>query len=207
MWERCSFECSLLREGRRFLLTTGHWQESGVRSKSSAASLPGVATSIRRLQLGIIGKPFEGMLDIRLDDDVLLHNGLNSAKSIPTFPVQKAFAEVSDEALSNEVSCMKRTFSCERLSENALGVGRLALALEKVVVSNQLDGGAVNCHSAGWRDNPKLGVLRCMWCRGSLAWYSFCVHWGFMYWTRNGHRRALERDRVLLRDRPTGLCQ
>jgi L-arabinose isomerase len=154
---------ALMREGRRFLLTTGHWQDSGVRSQIiGQLRSAGVATSLRRLQLGIIGEPFEGMLDIRLDDDVLLHNGLNSAKSIPTFAIQKAFAEVSDEALSNEVSCMERTFSCERLSENALRAsGRLALALEKVVVSNQLDGGAVNCHSAGWRDDPKLGVLGC----------------------------------------------
>jgi len=154
---------ALLREGRRFLLTTGHWQDSGVRVQivqqlRSAA----IATSLDRLQLGIIGEPFEGMLDIRLDDDVLLSNGLNGSTSIPVTVIQKAFAEVSDGAISQEVSCMKRTFSSERLTEDALlASARLALALESVVVSNQLDGGAVNCHSAGWREDPKLGVLGC----------------------------------------------
>jgi L-arabinose isomerase len=154
---------ALLREGRRFLLTTGHWQDKSVQVQiveqvRSAA----VATSLGRLKLGIIGEPFEGMLDISLDDDVLLHNGLNSATSIPLSVIQETFAGISDETLSDEVSCMKRTFSCERLTEDALRAsGRLALALENVVVSNQLSGGAVNCHSAGWREDPRLGVLGC----------------------------------------------
>jgi L-arabinose isomerase len=154
---------ALLREGRRFLLTTGYWQDSGVRVQVvEQLRSAGVATSLRRLQLGIIGEPFQGMLDISLDDDVLSHNGLNIAMSIPASVIQKAIAGISDEALSNEVRCMKRTFSCERLTEDALQAsGRLALALEDVVVSNQLDGGAVNCHSAGWREDPKLGVLGC----------------------------------------------
>ena len=54
---------ALSREGRRFLLTTGHWQDSGARVQiveqlRSAA----VATSVGRLKLGLIGEPFEGML-------------------------------------------------------------------------------------------------------------------------------------------------
>lgn len=154
---------SLLREGRRFLLTTGYWRDDRVRAQvleqlRSAA----VATSLGRLNLGIVGEPFEGMLDIRLDDDVLLHNGLKSATPIPVSVLQKTFAGISDEAASHEVSCMQRTFSCERLSEDVLrGSARLALALEQVVVANQLDGGAVNCHCAGWREDPGLGVLGC----------------------------------------------
>ena len=154
---------ALLREGRRFLLTSGHWQDIGVRAQIvEQLRAAGVATSLARIQMGIIGEPFEGMLDIRLDDDILQHNGLNSATSISVSAIQKTFAEISDEALSNEVSYMKRTFSCERLTEDALRAsGRLALALEYAVESNQLDGGAVNCHSAGWRDDPKLGVLGC----------------------------------------------
>ncbi|MGD0912190.1 MAG: hypothetical protein ABR928_09850 [Terracidiphilus sp.] len=154
---------ALLREGRRFLLTTGHWQDSGAREQiveqlRSAA----IATSLGRIQLGIIGEPFEGMLDIRLDDDVLLNNGLKGARPISLPVIQETFAGISEEALSHEVNCMKRTFSCERLTEDALRASaRLALALEDVVVSNQLDGGAVNCHSADWREDPQLGVLGC----------------------------------------------
>lgn len=154
---------ALLREGRRFLLTTGHWQNAGVRAQVlEQLRSAGIATSLGRLHLGIVGEPFEGMLDIRLDDDVLLHNGLNSATLIPVSVIQKTFAGISDQATSHEVSCMKRTFSCERLSEDALrGSARLALALEDVVISHQLDGGTVNCHCAGWREDPRLGVLGC----------------------------------------------
>jgi L-arabinose isomerase len=154
---------ALLREGRRFLLTTGHWQDSSVRTQVvEQLRSAGIATSLGRLQLGLIGEPFEGMLDIGLDDDVLQRNGLNSATSIPVSVIKKTFAGVSDEALSNEVSRMKRTFSCGQLTEDALRAsGRLALALENVVESNQLDGGAVNCHSAGWREDSGLGVLGC----------------------------------------------
>ena len=154
---------ALLREERRFLLTTGHWQDGGVRDQiveqlRSAA----IATSLGRLQLGIIGEPFEGMLDIALDDDVLSHNNLAGATAVPVSTVQKAFAGISDEALSNEVSCMEKTFSFQRTTADGLrNSARLALALEKVVVSNKLDGGAVNCHSAGWRESPELGVLGC----------------------------------------------
>lgn len=153
----------LLREERRFLLTTGHWRNEEVRARvveqlRSAA----VATSLGRLNLGIIGEPFEGMLDIRLSDDVLLHNGLKRTTSIPVSGLQKAFAEITEEATSQEVRAMKRTFSCEQLGEDALrGTARLALALDNIVVSNRLDGGVVNCHCAGWREDPRLGVLGC----------------------------------------------
>jgi L-arabinose isomerase len=154
---------ALQREGRRFLLTTGHWQDSDVRVRIvEQLRSAGVAASLGRLKLGVIGEPFEGMLDVGLEDEVLLHNGLNSAKSLSLSVIQKIFAEISDEALSKEVSCMKRTFSCDRMTEVALRAsGRLALALEQAVVSNQLDCGAVNCHSAGWREDPNLGVLGC----------------------------------------------
>jgi L-arabinose isomerase len=154
---------ALLREGRRFLLTTGQWQDSRVRVQIvEQLRCAGVANSLGRLQLGMIGEPFDGMLDVGLDDDVLMHNGLNSTTIIPVSALQKAFAGISDEAVSNEVSCMKRTFSCERITEDALQASsRLALALEEVVVFNHLDGGAVNCHSAGWREDPGLGVLGC----------------------------------------------
>ncbi|MGD0733446.1 MAG: hypothetical protein ABR956_19435 [Terracidiphilus sp.] len=154
---------ALLREGRRFLLITGHWQDSGVRAQIvEQLRSAGVATSLGRIQLGIIGEPFEGMLDVSLDDDVLSHNGLNKATSISVSVLQKTFAEISDEALSNEVSCMKKEFSCDQVTDDALREsGRLALALENVVESNQLAGGAVNCHCAGWRDDPRLGVLGC----------------------------------------------
>ena len=84
---------ALLREERRFLLTTGHWQDSGAREQiveqlRSAA----IATSLGRIQLGIIGEPFEGMLDIRLDDDVLVNNGLNRATPISLPAIQETFA-------------------------------------------------------------------------------------------------------------------
>jgi L-arabinose isomerase len=154
---------ALLREGKPFLLTTGHWQDSRARAQIvEQVDSAGVATLLGRLRLGIIGEPFEGMLDVRLDDDVLLQNGLNNATCVPLPVLQEAFAGISEQALSSEVICMKRTFSCEQLTENALRMsGRLALALEAVVVSNQLDGGAVNCHSTGWREDPRLGVLGC----------------------------------------------
>ena len=154
---------ALLRAKRRFLLTTGHWQDSGAQSQiMEQLHSAGIATELGRIRMGRIGDPFEGMLDVELNGDVLLHNGLKIATSIPDSAIQEAFAEVSDEALSNEVSCMKRKFSCEKLTQDALRASaRLALALENVVVSNQLDGGAVNCHSAGWREDSKLGVLGC----------------------------------------------
>lgn len=154
---------ALLREGRRFLLTTGHWQDSDARAQIvEQLRCAGIATCLRRLHLGMIGEPFDGMLDIRLDEDVLLRNGLNSATSIPLSVLHKEFAEVTDEALSNEVTYMKKAFLCERLSEAALRESaRLALALENVVLSSHLAGGAVNCHSTGWREDPRLGVLGC----------------------------------------------
>lgn len=154
---------ALLRERRRFLLTAGYWQDDGVRARVlEQLRAAAVATSLGRLHLGMVGEPFEGMLDIRLDDDVLLHNGLKNATPIPVSLMQQKFAGISDEAVTQEVSCMKRTFLCERLSEDALrGSARLALALEDVVVSQGLDGGAVNCHSTGWREDPALGVLGC----------------------------------------------
>lgn len=153
---------ALLREGKPFLLTTGHWQDTGVRVQiveqlRSAA----VATSLGRLRLGIVGEPFEGMLDIALDDDVLSHNGLARSAAVSVSTIQKTFAGISDEALANEVSCMKRTFSCDMPEDGLRRSARLALALEKVAVSNKLDGGAVNCHSPGWRESPELGVLGC----------------------------------------------
>jgi L-arabinose isomerase len=154
---------ALLREGRRFLLTTGYWQDKNVQVQiieqvRSAA----VATSLGRLKLGMIGEPFEGMLDISLDDDVLLHNGLSRATSIPLSVIQEAFAGISDHALSDELNYVKKKFLCELLTEDSLRASvRLALALENVVESNQLGGGAVNCHSAGWREDPKLGILGC----------------------------------------------
>lgn len=153
----------LLREGHRFLLTVGHWEDSGVRTQIvEQLRSAGIATSLDRLHLGIIGEPFEGMADVRLDDDVLLHNHLKAATAIPVSIIQKTFAGIPDEELSKEVSCMKRTFSCEGLTEAALqSSARLALTLENVTVSNHLDGGAVNCHCPGWREDPRLGVLGC----------------------------------------------
>ena len=154
---------ALLREGKRFLLTTGHWQDVSARAQvTQQLHSAALATSLSRLRLGMIGEPFEGMLDVRLDDDVLAHNGLNSTSTIPVAVLQKTFAEVPDNVLLEEMACMKKSFSCERLTSDSLHASaRLALALESVVKSNQLDGGAVNCHSAGWREDPRLGVLGC----------------------------------------------
>lgn len=154
---------ALMREGRRFFLTTGHWQDNEARAQIvGQIRSAGLATSLGRLQLGMIGEPFDGMLDVTLDDAVLSHNGLNGATSIPISIIQKKFAEVSDESLSNELHCIKETFSCERLTDDALRASaRLALALEDIAVSHHLDGGAVNCHSVGWREDPRLGVLGC----------------------------------------------
>lgn len=154
---------ALLREGRRFLLTTSHWQDRRARAQlveqlSSAC----VATSLSRIRLATIGGPFPGMLDIGLDDDVLRSCGLNPAEPVPVSLVREEFARVPDDALSAEVISMKATFSCGGLSDDALRrSARLALALEELTQSRGLDGGAVNCHCAGWREDPKLGVLGC----------------------------------------------
>ncbi len=125
---------ALMREGRPFLLTTGHWQESGVRAQIVEQLRSGaVATSLGRLHLGIIGEPFEGMLDISFDDDVLLHNSLHSTKQIPVSIVQETFAGISEETLSEEVSRTKGVFSCELLTDDALRSSvRLALSLENL---------------------------------------------------------------------------
>ena len=154
---------ALLRDDKRFLMTTGLPQRANVKAEVAmhlrAASLSGLLST---LQMGLIGEAFPGMVDANLSDDILRQNNLQPTQLVPMRILQNSFAEISENKVAEEVKRMKESYSCSQLTDTSLTKSaRLALALEQLSNAYGLNGGAVNCHAKEWRMNPELGVLGC----------------------------------------------
>jgi len=150
---------SLIRAGKKFFIVTG-----SINDKKAIAELEKyirAAKAVSRLKMakvGIIGHPYEGMTDLMQDNFEVLKTLGCSCWPVDHDHIVDAFERVSNgeaETLIEEQEKLGRKIKVdlEMMKRSA----KLALALEKVVIDNNLD--AVAEFDQIWLSDHRIGII------------------------------------------------
>jgi L-arabinose isomerase len=149
----------LLRAGRSFRMITSHVADSkGLSRIGDYANAAGVVSQLKNARIGIIGHSYAGMTDLMIDQYSLRHRVGPVCLPIEPEKVAVAAAEISAESVKAIINEEKRRYHTETLpSETFERSIRLALALEKVVKDNDLNGLAT--FEQAWLTDSRVGIV------------------------------------------------
>ncbi len=139
--------CNLLiRNGKKFMIEAGHWQESDVIDRTVPHLKACQMTSaMRKSRVGIIGKPFDGMGDFAIDFDVLKKTIGMEVASIDTAKFKELMSEVSDEIIDTEIQSNLENFTSGEYSEQSMrDTAATSLAIRSWLDSEKLNAFTMN---------------------------------------------------------------
>lgn len=136
----------LLRNGKDFVIETGHWAESDVLDRiAECVKAARLATNMKKARVGRVGKPFEGMGDFDVPLELL-----RSTIGIETIfydfnEGRKLLEEVSDEQIDEEIKRDSNDFHSDRL-DNAVyrQSTRACLAIRRWIEEKELTAFTIN---------------------------------------------------------------
>ena len=137
----------LLRQGRKFSLITGHYQDQRTISEVSAwGKLVAVEKSLRVAKIGRIGGRFKDMGDFAVDDADITRVFGARIYDISNDELVNAAKKVSDEEIGKIVEEEKESYCIEdRLDEESHFISaRLEATFRNIVADKKLDALAVN---------------------------------------------------------------
>jgi len=158
----------LWRANRQYHMISGHFEQSGFKEQFN--TLIKVAKASRILQkgnAGRIGEPFAGMLDLTYSDSNLKKSLGFNVKPLSAEDLVINAKNVDKKAVKKFIDDLSNTFNVsdgftpEELDASA----RMALALEKLQLDNQVDSIAMNFMpvvAAGAKTLPFLGACNLM---------------------------------------------
>jgi L-fucose isomerase-like protein len=131
---------ALMRKGRTFLSIIGHMDEQEPYQKlAGIAAAAMVLKALKEMNMGNIGYPYPGMLDIALDEAALSELNIKTRR-IPMIEVENALKSIDEAALNDYIAEIRQEFSADRVTEADLSRScRLYKALESIVIGNQLN--------------------------------------------------------------------
>jgi len=161
----------LARADRPFELILGRRSDPLVVAGVLAAlRLTSIAGGIARSRLGRIGRSLDGYAHVDVDDAAL--RGATGIELVAVDPdeVVDRYREVADADVRLLEADVRRDWAFEGdPSPDSLDRSlRAALAVEAVVASHDLDGGAFNCHVPQFRFGEPIGIAPC-WALGRLT--------------------------------------
>jgi L-arabinose isomerase len=130
----------LLRNGKPFLIETGHWQHSDVLDRVAALVAPArMAIAMRRGRVGILGTPFKGMGDFSVPA-ARIKSGIGaSVTSMDVETLKKLLAGVSQKDVLAECAADAGRFEKDGVSDEAHARSvRLGLAIRRWLEKEKL---------------------------------------------------------------------
>lgn len=114
--------CNLLiRNGKKFMIEAGHWQESDVIDRTlTRLKACQMSNTMRKARVGIIGKPFDGMGDFAIDFDILKKTIGMEVFSINAEKFKELMSGVSDKNIESEIKTNLEDFTSGEYSEQAM---------------------------------------------------------------------------------------
>ena len=136
---------ALMRKRRAFSSIIGQMDEQEPYEKlARKATAAMVLRALKEMNMGNIGYPYPGMLDIALDEAALAELSIKT-KRITLLEVENRLQSVDEAVLGSFLAEVRRTFNTVRVSEADLSRScRLYLVLESLVVNHQLNALAVH---------------------------------------------------------------
>jgi L-arabinose isomerase len=150
--------CNLLRRANKpFLLAAGHWQNPAtikkLKAKIKAAC---VAAAMQKMRVGLIGKPFKGMGDFRVPQNLLRKNGITVLEASQE-DLAKIEKRISSDEVESELALMKNKFEVpEGISEVLLSSIETGLVMRKWLEDKKLNAWTINFEYAGRLNGLKL---------------------------------------------------
>ena len=150
---------ALRRTGRSFSILTGHLQDKAMLAElQEYIAAAKTVHNLKNSRIGVIGHPYEGMVDLMVDN-LSLRDKIGPV----TWPIEHD--EVAIEADKIKPQEVKALIDAEKAKYGMLEVPSpaleksfaLALALEKVVKKHDMD--AVAEFDQIWLNDPRIGVI------------------------------------------------
>jgi len=150
---------ALLRTGRSFSILTGHLQDqtmlTELREYIQAAK---TAHNLKNSRIGVIGHPYEGMVDLMVDTLSLREKIGPVVWPIEHDTVAAEAAKITPQEVDALIQAEKNHYGTMEVPSPAREKSfALALALEKVVRQHDLD--AVAEFDQIWLNDPRVGVI------------------------------------------------
>jgi L-arabinose isomerase len=126
--------CNLLiRNGKPFLIESGHWQKSDVLDRVAALAAPArMAAALRRARVGMVGTAFKGMGDFFVPAARLTSTLGAKVKTMDTETLKKLLASVKQADVDAEVAADLAAFEPDGVSAAAHARSvKLGLAIRK----------------------------------------------------------------------------
>ena len=150
---------ALMRTGRSFSILTGHLEDKEMLGQlETHLKVALTADNLRKSRIGVIGHPYEGMVDLMIDT-LSLRDKIGPV----VWPIEHEW--VAEKAAQIRESEILELINEEKLKYGSLDVQSpaleksfaLALALEEVVKDHDLD--AVAEFDQIWLKDPRVGVI------------------------------------------------
>ncbi len=152
----------LLRNNKPFQIEAGHWKKSNVIQRViSDVRTAKMASFMKNVRVGIIGKQFKGMGDFQIPFDKLKENiGIEVVQATPE-AVSKLINELSDDEIENEIIADKKTYNCRKIDEDIFKQNiKTALAVRKWIQKENLSGFSMNFNEVNSKTNfPTMPFL------------------------------------------------
>ena len=147
----------LARRGRSFHLVVGHYQDSRALDELVAWARAAQTTAgLRRLRVGLLGEPFEGMGDFSVEPKALQDDLGPEVVPLSMADLASYVRQLSDDQVERELKNVRQRFEVDpSLSDDLLATSvRWGLALRRLVESKGL--GALSMNFLAFR--PEVGA-------------------------------------------------
>ncbi|MGQ9623533.1 MAG: hypothetical protein ACUVTO_08925 [Candidatus Caldatribacteriaceae bacterium] len=149
----------LHRIGRKFAIVSGHFEDPHVHQELGEwIQAVGAIKTLRQAKIGVIGHPFEGMADLRIDE-ISLRKYLGPVCWPVDYEVVPQIVSRISEAQAQALIAEERSRygSIEVEMEMMIRSAKLALALEEMVKERKLQ--AVALFDQIWLHDSRIGII------------------------------------------------
>jgi L-arabinose isomerase len=153
-----------LRYGRNPHILVGTYDDPKVHQRiSQLIRIGGLASKLRKGNIGIIGEPIDGYINVLAEEqDVKEKIGL-SMKRITKEEFLDVFQSITEKQLAKKREWLSQNSVIEEMADDELNKSiQLALTLESITERYDLLGGAYNCRADYGVKNPDIGVIGCL---------------------------------------------
>ncbi|HUV06908.1 MAG TPA: hypothetical protein VMX75_04205 [Spirochaetia bacterium] len=139
--------CNLLiRNGKPFEIAAGHWERSDVLDRTvSLVRSARMASHMRRIRAGLIGRPFTGMGDFYVPADRLRETIGVETVTLSSEGYRRLVSEVKEDEIAREMEEDRKRFDTEGLNQEAwLRTVRTGLAVSRWIEKERLSAFSYN---------------------------------------------------------------
>jgi L-arabinose isomerase len=109
----------------------------------------------------VLGDVIPGYLDVVVDRQALTRDIGIEIVDISAQELTRVFHSIPSEQEEKFLRAMRSVPVCDLTDAVQSKCARLTAAMQALVSEYRLDGGAINCHTAYFRENPPIGIVAC----------------------------------------------